>query len=279
MVDAATTPTAPASAPSAPSSSPAASPSAPASAANPPANGSAPTTPNSSATPQQAAARPEWLGEAHWDGEKNSIKPEFGDHYRELATFKAAEDSRRLTLPKTPEEYKFTTSKDFKVPQGVEFKLDDKSPLLPQARQLIHDISTGKVSGQDAFEKMVDIYAAGEVGRVVSERAAIDAEIGKLGATGTARVTAVQQFLTAQLGEETAKSMGLHSVKQIEGFERLMKNFMSQGGHSYSSAHNDGQQNTRLSDEALSKMSFAERMEYAQKFPQPNAAQVNGHAA
>lgn len=205
---------------------------------------------NSQQTPQPVKAeRPDWIPETDWDGDKGTFKPEFGQKYKELATFKATEDSRRLTLPQKPDDYKVETTKNFQVPRGIEFKLDEKNPLVPQARQLMHDIDTGKVSGQEAFSRMLELHAAGEVSRVQAFETAKAAEIAKLGATGTARVTAVQEFLSAQLGPDMAKHMAamLVTARHVEGFEKLMANYRSQGAGSFTQSHREtAQQNGKI---------------------------------
>lgn len=190
-----------------------------------------------------------------------------GDHYKELATFKATEDSRRLTLPKSPDEYKSQLPKDFQAPAGIEYKIDEKNPVLVQARQLMHDIDNGKISGQAAFEKMLSLHAANEIGTVQTLKAARDAEVTKLGATGTQRVTAVQNFLNAQLGEEHGKIMGnmLVTARHIEGFEQLMASFRNQGSGSYTPSRSPSEP-ARVSPEQYAKMTYTERKEYAAKF-------------
>jgi hypothetical protein len=192
------------------------------------------------------------------------VKPEFADHYKDLATFKATEDSRRLTLPKTADEYKPVLPADFKVPEGLEYKIDEANPIWSQARQLMHDIDTGKLSGQAAFEKMIALHAANEVGTVQNLKAARDAEVAKLGATGSARVTAVQNFLNAQLGEELGKTVGnmLVTAKHVEGFEKLLASFRSQGSGAFAPSKAPTEA-PKLSQEQYDKMSYSEKKEYA----------------
>jgi hypothetical protein len=188
-------------------------------------------------------------------------------HYKDLATFKATEDSRRLTLPKTPDEYLPQLPKDFQAPQGIEYKIDANNPVMAQARQLMHDIDTGKVSGQAAFEKMLSLHAANEIGTVQTLKAARDAEVGKLGPAGPARVTAVEGFLNAQLGEADGKIMStmLVTAKHVEGFERLMAAFRNQGSGSFQPARAPSEP-ARVSPEQYAKMTYSEKKEYAEQF-------------
>lgn len=241
------------------------------------------TTQNSTQQSQQQTAaekpsRPDWLAENYWDGEKSQIKPDFGKHYQDLSTKAAADESRRLTLPKTPDEYKLELPSTFQVPQGIEFKLDDKNPLVPQARQLMHDIDQGKISGQEAFARIVELHAAGEIGRLQNMQKAVDAEIQKLGATGTARVSAVTDWLNGMLGEKMGKHMAtmLVSAGHIEGFENLIRKFTSQGTGNFSQQHREADAPQTPSDEQWSKMTYSERRDYASRHQQP--AQTNGRA-
>lgn len=221
------------------------------------------------------------MSESHWDTEKGAFKPEYEAYVKERDTFYATEQSRRLNLPKDPDGYKLEVRKDFALPQGVEFKLDELNPLLPQARQLMHDIDTGKVSGQEAFSRIIELHAAGEIGRIQNMQTAVDGEIKKLGATGTGRVTAVQNFLAAQLGEPMAKHMAtmLVTAQHIEGFEKLMTAFRTQGSGTFTNQHREENQPGRKTDAEIAAMSFSERVAYAQQFPQPAAPaahQANG---
>lgn len=123
-------------------------------------------------------------------------------------------------MPKAPEEYPFELPKDFKPPQGVEFKLDDKDPLLPQARAfaLKHGLSA------DGFREMMGLYAAGQVGNQQLIDNAKAAEVGKLGVNGPARKTAVDTWLNASVGEELGKHLSsyLLTEKSVEAIEKLM---------------------------------------------------------
>ncbi len=132
----------------------------------------------------------------------------------------------------------------------------------------MHDIDTGKVSGQAAFEKMVALHAANEIGNVQNLKTARDAEVAKLGATGSARVTAVQNFLNAQLGDADGTFMSnmMVTAKHVEGFERLMASFRNQGAGSFTQAHRSPDEPSRVSPEQYDKMTYTERKDYAAKF-------------
>jgi hypothetical protein len=109
---------------------------------------------------------------------------------RGLMERKGLEDSRKLTLPADPSKYALTLPKDFVVPQGIEYKIDETSPAAQLARQFAHEAGLS----QEQFCKMVAIHAATEVQQVTNLKTARDAEVAKLGATASQRVTAAEIF-------------------------------------------------------------------------------------
>jgi len=172
------------------------------------------------------------LPENHWDADGAKIRPEFAEHYKELATFKATEDSRKLTLPQTANDYPLELPSDFQVPKGLEFKIDPNNPIWAQAREFAHKAGMSA----DQFKQMTALYAGAQVGNEQMLKTARDAEVAKLGPAGSARVTAVENFFEAQLGSELAKVMStmLVTAKHVEGFEKLMASFRDQGAGSFS---------------------------------------------
>lgn len=189
--------------------------------------------------------------------------------------FKAAEDSRRLTLPKTPEDLKLALTKNFKPPEGIEFVPDEKDPLLPQAKTfaLKHGLS------QEAFSELLDLHAAGQIGSMQHVNNAKAAEVAKLGPTGTARKTAVDTWLTAQVGEELGKELSTYTftAKQIEGFEALIRKWTTQGASSFDPRHGEVNQPGKVSQAEYDAMTFSEKRAYGAKFGNPTV-QANGRA-
>lgn len=190
-----------------------------------------------SQTTQQTVARPEWLPDTHWDPVANTIKPEFGQHYQELSTLKAAQDARLAARPKEPTGYELKFSDAFKPEVAIKF--DESDPRLAPLRAYAHELNLD----QAGFSKLLEI----EAGRVISEtksyNAMVDAEKQKLGANGTQRVTALKTWLTGTLGAEAAVDLlgndqqaGLvvFSEAAIKHLERLQLAMSNQGGASYS---------------------------------------------
>jgi hypothetical protein len=223
---------------------------------------------------QQAAQRPEWVPEQYFDPAKGEIKGvDLRKHFDELTAFKAADDSRRLNLPKSPDDFKPEFSKDFKPPEGIAAPvIDDKNPLWAQAKQFMFDVQTGKVSGQEAFSKMADLYAGAMVSDQQTIKNARDGEIAKLGTTGPARITAVQTWLRAQFGDELGRMIGgdektmgrIFTAKDVEFWEKAISKFTSQGAGNFTQQHRDHTSET-LTDEQYNALTPRQQFEYAQK--------------
>jgi hypothetical protein len=248
----------------------------PATAASQTANGSSATTQNSQPSASQAASqttttRPDWLPESHWDATANSIKPEFGAHYKELAGFKASEDSRRLTLPQKPEEYDFALPKDFKPPEGIEFKLDPNDPLASEARKFAIEAGLSK----EQFSKLLAIHAAGQIGSAQAIDNAKRAEVEKLGVNGPARKTAVDTFIASVPGvsadEAKAFSQFMFTASQVQVIEKVMAHMRSQGVAPMR-PNPDAPTKPTVSDAEWNSWSYARQKEYAAAHPQPNGS-------
>jgi Phage T7 capsid assembly protein len=165
-------------------------------APNPP-----PATPPAGAPEPHAAARPDWLGENYWDGEKNAIKPEFGVHYADLATFHKSETDKAAALKaRKPEDIKFEIKlpDTVKVPEGMQLKLDDKDPRLPVLREL----ALQQGLGQDTVNALVALDARMKIEAHNAETARVAAEDAKLGANGNDRKTAVSTWAKGLLDKK-----------------------------------------------------------------------------
>jgi hypothetical protein len=55
----------------------------------------------------------------------------------------------------------------------------------------------------------------------------------------------------------------------VRGLEALMHRWTTQGSGGFNGAHREPTIPGKVSDEAYQKMSYAERIEYAARFPQP----------
>ncbi|MEO6381972.1 MAG: hypothetical protein ABIO35_08240 [Nitrobacter sp.] len=219
----------------------------------------------------QAAAdkpvRPEWLPENYWDGEKNEPKgADFRKSFDELTAFKAAQDSARLSRPQAAADYKTELPKDWKAPEGLEYKLNPDDPMVAQYREFALEAGLD----QEKFEKGLGLVAALQVGELQQIKTARDAEITKLGANGSARVDAALTWMKANGFVEMPKMLVTAGI--VGEVEKLIQKFTSQGAASFNAAHRE-QAQTKMSEADYEKLSPRQKFEYAQKFDQ---SQFNG---
>lgn len=180
-----------------------------------------------------------------------------------MTAFKAAEDSRRLTLPQKPEDLPLELPQGFQAPQGVEIALDPNHHILGAARDfaLKHGLT------KDAWHDLVGLQAAMMAGDLVQINAAKDAEVQKLGPTASARKTAVDNFLTGFFGEELGKhvSQFTFTAKTVEAWEKVMQRFSSPHGSSFTHAHREPAAPSKVDDAVWEKMTYTERKDYASR--------------
>ncbi|WP_456838504.1 hypothetical protein [Bradyrhizobium sp. USDA 4486] len=176
------------------------------------------------------------------------------------------QDLGAATAPARAEDYQARLPEGFKLPDGIEFSIDDASPLLADARQFAFDYRLP----QAAFERMVAMHAAAIGADAAQLNAAKASEISKLGATANQRVTAVNTWLEGVLGTELAKPMKTVMVTAgiVAGWERIMAKFQSQGAASFSQAHREPGNGSKVTEEQWAGMSEAARFEYARSHSQ-----------
>jgi hypothetical protein len=256
MTDAPTNPaipSSPAPAAAAPPSPPAAAPAA----ASPPTP-APPTTPTASAD-----QRPEWIPEQFYDAEKKEIKgADLRAHLDELTTFKAAEDSRKLTLPATPEAYELKLPETFTAPEGIEVKLDPNDPLMKTAREMAH----AKGWSQADFSDALGVVAALKAGEAAQYEALKTANLAALGSKGPERIDAVTCWLNANFGEAEVKPVlaTLATTAHVTMFEKIISKLSSQGSAPFSQTGRDV--NTgKVDDATWDKMSYSEKKAYTAK--------------
>jgi len=153
---------------------------------------------------------------------------------RTLAVESAAAASNRASRPQKAEDFQFGLSKDFKVPQGVEFELNEQDPLVGQYRQFA--LESGLNQAQ--FTKGLDLVAAMRLGEAQQFAAARTAELGKLGATANDRITSVVQWLTAMAGDKAAGIVKMFQLAPradtVEAMETIIQKFVTQGSANFS---------------------------------------------
>lgn len=176
----------------------------------------------------------------------------------------AAAESRRLALPQAPDKYELKLPGDFKAPDGIDFKLNTADPLLAQAREVMFDIDQGKISGQDAFSKLLGLYAGSQIASQAAIKAARDAEVGKLGANGPARVTALETGMKAALGVADGQRFmaRMFTADDIAMGEKLLQRLISGGSGSHRGTGREPPERQGKTAEQIAAMSPAERLDY-----------------
>ena len=179
------------------------------------------------------------MPEADWDGEKKSVKPEFGQKVKDTFAFKAEQDVRKATLPKDPNAYTLDLPADFKPPEGVKFEFNKDDPALAQARAAAMDLGLD----QAGFSKMLGIYAATRLSDATKINTARTAEIAKLGSAAPQRIDAVKTWAHAKLGADLGGAIEqmLVTAKHVEAFESIINQFSRQGGTQFSQGHREGE--------------------------------------
>jgi hypothetical protein len=170
-------------------------------------------------------------------------------------------------VPDTPESYLAELPKEFKLPDGIEYKFDTSSPILADARNWAH--SQGLT--QQQFSQLLSFHANTQIAEQVMVGNAAKAEVEKLGAHGTARVTAVDTWLRGTLGDDLGKAVRnmMLTAKAVEGIEKLMTKMSSQGVMSF---RQDGREPAsapgRISQEEYDAMTPGQRYTYSKTFDQ-----------
>ena len=189
--------------------------------------------------------------------------------------FKAAEDSKQLSLPQTPDAYKIDLPADFKPPAGIDFKFKQDDPLLSQAKAMAHEMHLP----QEQFSKLLGLYAGAQVATQQQIETARQSEISKLGTTGPARVTAITTFFKAMVGDAEGAQFAsrMFTASDIQIAEKFIARFTSQGAGSFRQTGRDGEPAGRIpagaDGEAIwNKMTYSEKKEYSEKFSPANGA-------
>jgi hypothetical protein len=189
------------------------------------------------------------------------------DDIAALMATKAQADLRATQVPADASGYKPDLPADLKLPPGIEVKIDTADPSYRDLAAFAH----ARGWDQEAFSTAIGIFANREAREAARFAEAQRAEVQKLGANGTSRVTAIETWLRSELGDDLANGMRSMMVteKIVRGFEKLAAQRTTQGAAPFSQAHRFEPTPTgRVSDDEYSKMSSAERWEYARSFDQ-----------
>ena len=191
----------------------------------------------------------------------------FRASYDELAAFKASQDVRRSTLPRSPEDYKTEFTPDFKIPDGVKYEFNANDPLLHQAQTVAHEAGLS----QDQFSKLLAIYAGGQVSSAQQIQTARNAEVAKLGATGPSRIDALTTFYRAYLGDAAGnrRMARIFTAQDVQDAEMEVSKITAQGGAAFrGNGRVPPDQPGRLSDEQIRHLTPAQRLDYSRQWDQ-----------
>ncbi|MBK8009594.1 MAG: hypothetical protein IPK23_15085 [Rhizobiales bacterium] len=210
--------------------------------ASPPSSAE-PAVPNGEslpATQNPAAVRPEGLPEQFWDEKAGFKQKEFIEDYNNLAKFKTDQDKVLGEIPKEPAGYVLgdnlvpeELAKE--LPAGAEVTLDENSPLLLGARDILHKHQASPALFQELGKLVIGEQLKAHIASEKAHADFVSAEDAKLGGNAVARKAAVSGFLKGHLGEEIAKAFSFDGPSrnatsaQIEALEKLAQKFSTQG--------------------------------------------------
>jgi hypothetical protein len=198
------------------------------------------------------------------------------DDIAALMATKAQADLRATQVPADASGYKPDLPADLKLPPGIEFKIDTNDPAYKD----LANFAYARGWSSQEFSAALGIFASREAREAAAFAEAQRAEVQKLGANGTSRVTAVETWLRSELGDDLASGMRSMMVteKIVRGFEKLAGQRMTQGAALFSQAHRTPEPSGpgRVSEEVYNAMTQAERFAYARGFDQSQFKNSNG---
>ena len=124
--------------------------------------------------------------------------------------------------------------------------------------------------GQEDFSRLLGLYAGSQISSQQAVATARNAEIAKLGATGPARIDALNTFFTAQLGDGEGKQFmsRILTASDVTIAEKLVAKIAQTGNGFTTRGREAPEQAGRLSDEEFAKLTTAQKLDYSRKFDQ-----------
>lgn len=204
--------------------------------------------------------RPAYVPEQFWDPTAGKVKDEFAGKVTAWMTTEAAEQVRKSALPQKAEDYKYDLPSDFQAPQDMgQFQFDPADKSLEGFRNLAHEAGLS----QETFSKALGLLAANKVAEAQVYKNAREAEIGKLGATGPQRMSAINTFLEGSLGKDVAKPLqdSIWTAAAVKSWEAFITKITSGHGSNFSQANRT--EKTGVDDATYNSWSPQQRMNYA----------------
>ncbi len=231
---------------------------APANPANP-----APVVDPNAAVPPAKPSRPDGLPDAYWNDETGVAFDKLVPDFTALSDLKARQDERAAAIPEKPEDYELALPEGFELPQGMEFKIDDKDPLAAEVR------AWAKAQGltKDEFKGVLALEAKRQIAEhtQLSELAA--AERVKLGSQAGARLDALTAWAKATIGQEHADALlpMMFTSKQVEAFEKIMAAAKAAGPKL--TTVREGDAPPEMTEDAWNAMSPTQKIEWGRAHP------------
>lgn len=209
------------------------------------------------------------MPESFFDAEKGEVKgADLRKHLDELTTFKAADDSRRASLPQTPEAYQIALPEGFQAPDGIDVKIDVNDPMYKTAREMAH----AKGWSQSDFSDALGVVATMKAQEAKTYETLKAKNLEALGAKGPERIDAVTRWLNANGSEAEVKPIiaTLATAAHVTFFEKMIAKLTSQGSANFKQTGRD-MDTGKVTEEQWAKMSYGEKKEYAAKHGQQAA--------
>lgn len=189
--------------------------------------------------------------------------------FDEMATRIAADDSRKVSLPQTPEAYAIALPEGFTPPADVQFAFDVNDPVLKSARDVAHK----QGMSQGDFSNMLGVYAQAKIDEQVAYDAAKTENLKALGANGPQRIDAVTRWLGANFDDATVKPVlaTLATTQHVTMFEKIIAKLTSQGVSNFTGSHRETPDSKPSNDE-FSSWSYGEQREYQTTGKRPQRA-------
>jgi hypothetical protein len=184
-----------------------------------------------------ATTRPEGLPESYFDPQ-TGIKPEFGQHYAEIATaHKTFTEQQAALAARKPEDIKFELKlpDTVKLPEGLELKINPDDPRIP----ILRDLALKNGWSQDQVNDLVALDAQQVIASHAAEATRLSAEKQKLGANADDRIKAAASWVKGLQGVSAEELAEVQILTATSAGVSLLEKLMSKasgavpgaGGH------------------------------------------------
>jgi len=228
-------------------------------------NGSGSNNAGSDSGTGDTLVRPDYIPENWWDTDKGFK----ADDLNALTAFKAEHDANMAQVPEKADGYKVELPTEFQLPEG--FKLDDgqsvadlidpNDPRIVAARDFAH----ANNMSQTQFSELIATGVQMDIAEQTRLNEAVQQQVEKLGPKAQERIGSVKTWIGAKLPAAQAEALTsmMFTSTQIEAFESLMR--LNRGAVPGNPGAGRDIGRTELSDDEWSKMTDAQRIDYARQ--------------